>query len=97
MSVKSRKPSVHAGWRGFAGPTTYSLLETERLISVGEAATGKDALEAQMILNHKEAIEFLIASADEIGFNRYTVLNLHALLSDNLLEDPTASGHPRPV
>lgn len=76
---------------------TYSLLETERLISAGEAATGKDALEAQMILNHKEAIEFLIDSAGEIGFNRYTLLNLHALLSDNLLDDPTASGRLRTI
>ncbi len=76
---------------------TYSLLETERLISVGEAATGKNALDAQMILNHKGAIEFLIESADEIGFNRYTLLNLHALLSDNLLEDPTASGRLRSI
>lgn len=76
---------------------TYSLLETERLISSGEAATGKDALEAQMILNHKEAIEFLIDSADEIGLNRYTLLNLHALLSDNLLDDPTASGRLRSI
>lgn len=76
---------------------TYSLLETERLISAGEAATGKNALEAQMIVNHKEAIEFLIAMADEIGFNRYTLLNLHALLSDNLLHDPTASGRLRTI
>ncbi len=76
---------------------TYSLLETERLISAGQAASGKDALEAQMILNHKEAIEFLIDSASEIGFNRYTLLNLHALLSDNLLNDPTASGRLRTI
>lgn len=76
---------------------TYSLLETERLISAGEAATGKDVLEAQMILNHKGAIEFLVDSADEIGFNRYTLQNLHALLSDNLLDDPTASGRLRTI
>lgn len=76
---------------------TYSLLETERLLSIGEAAAGKNALESQMILNHKDAIEFLIASASEIGFNRYTVLNLHALLSDNLLEDPMASGRLRSI
>lgn len=76
---------------------TYSLLETERLISAGKAASGKGALEAQMILNHKEAIEFLIESAGEIGFNRYTVLNLHALLSDNLLGDPAASGRLRTI
>ena len=76
---------------------TYSLLETERLLSAGELAGGRDAKEGQMILNHKEAIEFLIASADEIGFNRYTLLNLHALLSDNLLADPTASGRLRSI
>lgn len=76
---------------------TYSLLETERLLWAGEAATGKNAREAQMILNHKEAIEFLIASAAEIGFNRYTLLNLHALLSDNLLEDPMACGRLRSI
>lgn len=57
---------------------TCSLLETERLLSGGEMAEGKEAFDAQMILNHKEAIEFLIASASEIGFNRYTILNLHA-------------------
>ncbi len=74
---------------------TYSLLETERLIEFGEAADGKDALEAQMILNHKAAIELLVGQADEIGFNRYTILNLHALLSDNLLADPQASGRLR--
>jgi Fic family protein len=50
-----------------------------------------------MLLNHKEAIEFLLASASEIRFNRYTVLNVHALLSDNLLQDPTASGRLRRI
>ncbi len=36
---------------------TYSLLETKRLIELGETATGKEVSEAQMILNHKAAIE----------------------------------------
>lgn len=76
---------------------TYSLLETERLLSIGVAIEGKDAQETQMILNHKEAIEFLIDAADEIGFNRYTVMNLHALLSDNLLHDPSAGGRIRTI
>lgn len=76
---------------------TYSLLETERLLSVGEAASGKNALEAQMILNHKRAIEFLVEPAAEIGCNRYTLLNLHALLADNLLADPTAGGRLRSI
>jgi len=76
---------------------TYSLLETKRLIEFGETADGKNALETQMILNHKAAIELLIGQADEIGFNRYTILNLHALLSDNLLADPQASGRLRHI
>ena len=76
---------------------TYSLLETERLLELGETAEGKDAREAQMILNHKAAIEMLVEQADEIGFNRYTILNLHALLSVNLIADPRASGRLRSI
>lgn len=76
---------------------TYSLLETERLLELGEAAEGKGAREAQMILNHKAAIELLVEQADEIGFNRYTLLNLHALLADNLLADPQAGGRLRRI
>lgn len=44
---------------------------------------------------HKDAIEFIVQAADEIGFNRYTLTNLHALLSNNLLPDPAASGRLR--
>ncbi len=73
---------------------TYSLLETERLIQLGEAAAGKDRRETQMILNHKAAIEFIVESAENIRINRYTILNIHALLSDELLED-SASGSLR--
>jgi Fic family protein len=76
---------------------TYSLLETERLLELGEATEGKDAKEAQMILNHKAAIELLVEQASEVSFNRYTILNLHALLSDNLLADPGACGRLRSI
>jgi Fic family protein len=76
---------------------TYSLLETERLLELGEAAEGKDAKDAQMILNHKAAIELLVEQASEVGFNRYTILNLHALLSDNLLPDPQSCGRMRTI
>lgn len=74
---------------------TYSLLDTERLLSRGEIVAGKSAAEAQMILNHKDAIEFLVSGADEIGFNRYSIQNLHALLSNDLLSDPAAPGRLR--
>lgn len=76
---------------------TYSLLETERLLELGEAPEGKDSMEAQMILNHKAAIEFMVDSAEEMGFNNFTILNLHALLSDNLLRDQRACGCLRSI
>jgi hypothetical protein len=76
---------------------TYSLLETERLLERGENAEGKAAQDTQMILNHKAAIEMLVTDAAQIGFNRYTILNLHGLLADNLLPDPGAGGRLRNI
>lgn len=74
---------------------TYSLLETERLLNLGEGITGKKTNETQMIVNHKAAIELLSEQADEIGFNRYSVFSLHALLSENLLIDNESCGRLR--
>lgn len=74
---------------------TYSLLDTWRLIEAGEVAEGKERRDAQMILNHKSAIEFLVDAAEDIGFDRYTILNLHAALAENLLPDPDAPGRLR--
>lgn len=76
---------------------TYTRLDTQNLIEFGMQAAGKDQLEAQMILNHKAAIEMLVENADEIGFDAYTFCNLHALLSENLLADPGASGRIRTI
>ena len=74
---------------------TYSLLDTKRLIHFGKEAQGKERLEAQMIVNHKDAIEFVVDSAEDIRIDRQTVLNLHALLAANLLPDPEATGRLR--
>ena len=76
---------------------TYSLLDTRRLIEFGQEADGRNRLEAQMILNHKDAVEFLVSNAAEIGFNRYTILNLHGILANNLLADPGAAGRLRHI
>lgn len=74
---------------------TYTLLDTKRLIDFGKVAEGKDRTDAQMILNHKEAIEFLVNAAEEISFNKYTLLNLHGLLANNLLSNSQAEGRLR--
>jgi Fic family protein len=74
---------------------TYSRLDTERLIAQGQVADGKDALETQMILNHKEAIEYLVGDPARASLAPDTLLALHALLSDGLMADPMAVGRLR--
>ena len=74
---------------------TYSRLDTERLIEFGQAAEGKDALETQMILNHKSAIEYLVRDTEHAGVTPETVIALHAFLSDGLMPDPLACGRIR--
>ncbi|MCD8504533.1 MAG: Fic family protein [Burkholderiaceae bacterium] len=74
---------------------TYSRLDTRNLIEFGQVAYGKDVIETQMILNHKAAIEMLIEDADEVGFDPFTFKNLHAVLSQELMRDPLASGRLR--
>lgn len=74
---------------------TYSLLETERLLQVGRIGDETLSNEAVMILNHEAAIEFLLESGAEAAFDRRTILNLHALLTADLLRDPAAEGSLR--
>ena len=74
---------------------TYSLLETKQLLESGKSPEGKNSQDTQMILNHKSALSFMVDAADQIDFNNYTILNLHGMLSDNLLGDPHACGRLR--
>ncbi len=74
---------------------TYSRLDTRELIEHGKAARGKAAIETQMILNHKTAIELLVGNIDGAEFNRYTLMNLHSALAENLLPNPADEGRIR--
>lgn len=74
---------------------TYSRLDTLALLEHGKAAQGKAAIETQMILNHKTAIEMLVENIDSAAFNRYTLMNLHSALAENLLPNPTDEGRIR--
>lgn len=74
---------------------TYTRLDTRELIEHGTVAQGKGAIETQMILNHKSAIELLVDNVDSVEFNRFTVLNLHSALSENLLPNPSDEGRVR--
>lgn len=77
---------------------TYSYLDTQVLIEFGQSAQGKAAEETQMILNHKEAILYLIDNISEIDISPRELRTLHALLSRGLVE-PSAVGdiRKRPV
>lgn len=72
--------------------STYSLLETDHLLNLGRTDDVVRQKEAQMVLNHKAAIEFLVEEPNELGFNRYTFLNLHAILTEHLLTEFTDEG-----
>ncbi len=74
---------------------TYSLLDTERLFREGVEAEGRKATETQMILNHKQAIEYLVEGAAELDLEPRTLKTLHGILSENLLADPTDEGRLR--
>lgn len=76
---------------------TFSLLETDRLLALGHSEDPARMMEARMILNHKDAIEFLVDEGGETGFNRYTILNLHGMLSHQLLAETRDEGRLRRI
>jgi len=64
---------------------TYSLLETERLLKEKETAKGKTKAEAVMLLNHKEAIDFLIENPDYLSsLSVSKVEDIHSILMKEL-------------
>ncbi len=76
---------------------TYSLLDTKQLIEEGTFAKDKVQEETVMIMNHKEAILFLVENAQDIELNSLTIRNVHHLLSQDLLGNPEACGNIRTI
>lgn len=67
---------------------TYSLLETERLLKDKETAHGKAKDEAIMLLNHKEALDFIIENPDDMRpLTISTIEDIHSLLTKDLAVD----------
>lgn len=64
---------------------TYSLLETERLLREKETASGKTRDEAIMLLNHKDALDFILDVPDylqPLKVNR--IEDIHSILTKEL-------------
>ena len=67
---------------------TYSLLETEKLLKEKQTASGKTKEEAVMLLNHKDALDFVLEDPyylQELSVRR--IEELHALLVKELEVD----------
>jgi len=73
---------------------TYTLADTERLVLQGAGAPGKPNAERIMILNHKEAIAYLVRHVDTLQPDENTIRTLHYLLADSLVA-PGAAGQIR--
>ena len=64
---------------------TYSLLETERLLREKETAAGKPKDDAVMLLNHKEAINFIVEHPDyAVLLTIRSIEDIHSLLVKDL-------------
>jgi Fic family protein len=64
---------------------TYTLIETERLIKERETASGKTKEEASMLLNHKDAIDFIIGNPDYLEpLTISKIEDIHSILTKEL-------------
>lgn len=64
---------------------TYSLLETERLLKEKQTASGKTKEEAVMLLNHKDALDFILDVPDYLkNLTVGRIEEIHALLTKEL-------------
>ncbi len=79
--------TVELSWKSSAlEGNTYTLLDTQLLLTEGVKAKNRTEFETQMILNHKDAITFIIENADSFSgkISFATVEELHKIIGRNL-------------
>lgn len=79
--------TIELSWKSSAlEGNTYSLLDTQLLLTEGIKPKNRTEFETQMILNHKDAIKFIVENKNlfvsDIKFS--TVEELHRILANNL-------------
>lgn len=73
---------------------TYSLLETERLLKEKQTAAGKPKDDAIMLLNHKEAIDFIIEQPGYVSpLTVRAIEDIHSILMKDLGVDRNMRTH----
>ncbi|GAA3623321.1 Fic family protein [Flavivirga jejuensis] len=78
--------AIDLSWKsGEIEGNTYTLLETEVLLKYRELAEGKKREDATMLLNHKDALDFIIAEPDYLKpLTISRIEDIHSLLIKNL-------------
>jgi len=79
--------TVELSWKSSAlEGNTYTLLDTQILLTEGIKAKGKTEFETQMVINHKNSIAFIVSNPElfnaDIKFE--TLEELHRIISENL-------------
>lgn len=73
---------------------TYTLLETERLLRESKTAEGKTKEEAVMLLNHKDALSFILDNPDYLKELTVShIEDIHQLLTKDLFIDKGLRRH----
>lgn len=74
---------------------TYTLLETEALIREMRFAEGKDKAEAQMILNHKKTLDFILAHKNDFeDIDLGKIIKIHEFLTEGIDIKRDLRDHP---
>ena len=82
--ASSRLEDVRISWRG-----------TKTLIELGERPAGLTDREHRIVMNHKDAIEYLATNRADLAIDRRTVFDVHRLLAAGLLGNPADGGRIR--
>ena len=85
-SKELERLSIDLSWKSSQiEGNTYSLLETERLLKEKETADGKSKDEAVMLLNHKQAIDFILENPNYISpITTSSIEDIHSILIKDL-------------
>ena len=78
--------TIELSWKSSAMEgNTYTLLETETLLKDGLPAKGRNNLETQMLLNHKEALKFILENLNEFKkIDLKVIEQIHKILAYDL-------------
>ena len=71
---------------------SYDIFDTDRLVRSARRAAGKPRRDATMILNHKNAIRYVVENLAELDVCATDIRCIHALLANQLISDPTLMG-----